>query len=277
MARPLAEAHEAVGDVFRPGLLAGRTAFVAGGTSGINLGIAERFSDLGARVVLISRSQERVDAAVAGLLSRGGEATGYAVDVRDYAALEAAFTGVAARFGSVDIVISGAAGNFLAAAAELSANAFKTVVDIDLLGTFNVFRASWSHLSKPGAVLIAITAGQAVTPLALQAHACAAKAGVNMLVKCLALEWGLAGVRVNAISPGPIEDTEGMRRLAPSQDEAAAYASRLALGTFGRKRDVADTAVFLASPAARYVTGSIYNCDGGVDVGDASAMRTYQK
>ena len=257
--------------MFRPGLLAGKTAFVAGGSSGLNLGIAERFSELGANLVLVSRRQEKVDAAATMLTGRGGQALAIAADVRDYGAIEGAFAAAVDRFGTLDIVVSGAAGNFLAPVVELSANAFKTVVDIDLLGTFNVFRASWTHLTKPGASLIAVTAGQAVTPQAFQAHACAAKAGVNMLTKCLALEWGPAGVRGNAISPGPIKDTEGMRRLAPSESAASAFADRLALRTFGAKRDVADTAVFLACSASRYVTGSIYNCDGGTDLGDASA------
>ena len=218
LARPLtAQAMELDEDAFRPGLLAGKTAFIAGGSSGLNLGIAERFSDLGAKLVVLSRKPQKVEDAAALLVERGGEAIGIAADVRDYGALEAAFAAASARFGALDIVISGAAGNFLAPAVGLSANAFKTVVDIDLLGTFNVFRASWPHLTKPGASLISITAGQAVTPLAFQAHACAAKAGVNMLTKCLALEWGPSGIRVNGISPGPIEDTEGMRRLAPSE------------------------------------------------------------
>src|SRR6185295_16943320 len=112
----------------------------------------------------------------------------------------------------------GAAGNFVAPALGMSANGFKTVVDIDLMGTFHVFRASFAFLRRPGASLIAITAPQAVRPSMFQAHVCSAKAGINMLTKCLAMEWGPAGVRVNAISPGPIADTEGMRRLAPSAE-----------------------------------------------------------
>ena len=123
---------------------------------------------------------------------------------------------------------------------------------------------------KPGAALIAITAGQAVHPMSFQIHACAAKAGVNMVVKCLALEWGPAGVRVNGISPGPIADTEGMRRLAdPAQEKA--LKARLALRDYGTKGDIAEAALYLASPAAKYVTGAILNVDGGTDLGDASA------
>lgn len=257
--------------IFVSDALAGQTAFIAGGSSGINLGIATRFAELGANVVLLARNQDKLDAAVAGLRAKGARALGVAADVRDYDAVEAAFAAAVQEFGEMDIVVSGAAGNFLAPAVGLSAKGFKTVIDIDLIGTFNVFRASWDHLAKPGASLIAITAGQAVNPLPFQAHACAAKAGINMLVKCLALEWGPAGVRVNAISPGPIGETEGMARLAPTPESEAALKGRLALRDYGTKRDVADMAVFLGTEAAKYVTGAIFNVDGGNDLGDASA------
>jgi NAD(P)-dependent dehydrogenase (short-subunit alcohol dehydrogenase family) len=142
------------------------------------------------------------------------------------------------------------------------------VVDIDLNGTFHVFHASYQHLRKPGASLISITAGQAVKPMMNQIHACAAKAGVNQVTKCLAIEWGPAGVRVNAISPGPIGDTEGMARLAPGPMEAALKA-RIALRDYGRKDDIADAALWLSSDAARYVTGAIINVDGASEY-DAS-------
>jgi NAD(P)-dependent dehydrogenase (short-subunit alcohol dehydrogenase family) len=257
-------------NVFKDKSLAGKVAFVAGGTSGINLGIAQQFGRAGAKVSVISRRAEKVAAAVDAIASDGATAMGTAADVRDYAAVEAALKATADAYGAIDIVISGAAGNFIAPALGLSANAFKTVVDIDLLGTFNVLRASFEHLRKPGASLIAITAPQGAAPALFQAHACAAKAGVNMLIRCLAMEWGPAGVRVNAISPGPIEGTEGMARLAPGADAEAAIKSRLALRTYGSARDIADAALFLASENARYITGTILDCDGGLLQGDAS-------
>ena len=243
--------------------LAGKIAFVAGGSSGINLGVALGFAEAGAKVALISRSPEKIEAAAQGLRDQGHDAIGMAADVRDYAAVDAALAATVERWGPIDIVLSGAAGNFVAPASQLSANGFKTVVDIDLLGTFNVFRASYPHIRKPGASLIAITAGQAVTPMMNQIHACAAKAGVNMVTRCLALEWGREGVRVNAISPGPIADTEGMRRLTPTPEIEAAYKATIPLGIYGEKRDIAELAVFLSSPAARYITGAIVECDGG--------------
>ena len=144
----------------------------------------------------------------------GHGAMGYSTDVRDYAATRAVMEQIHAAWGPMHIVVSGAAGNFLAPAAGLSANGFKTVVDIDLLGTFNVFRGCYDLIAKPGASLIAITAGQAVNPMMLQVHACAAKAGINQVIRVMAMEWGPEGVRVNGISPGPIAGTEGMARLA---------------------------------------------------------------
>lgn len=256
---------------FKDQMLAGKTAFVAGGSSGINLGIAQALARAGARVGLISRDAGRIEAAAGTIRAAGGSALGLAADVRDFDAVEAALARTRAELGAIDIVVSGAAGNFLAPALGMSANGFKTVVDIDLIGTFNVFRASFAHLNKPGASLIAITAPQAHNAMMFQVHACAAKAGINMMVKCLAMEWGPAGVRVNGISPGPIADTEGMARLAPTAEMEQRYKARLALRDYGDKSDIADTALFLCSDNSRYITGTIIDCDGGSKLGDASA------
>jgi NAD(P)-dependent dehydrogenase (short-subunit alcohol dehydrogenase family) len=245
---------------FAPDLLRGKTAFVAGGTSGVNLGVAHRFADLGARVAVLGRKPDKAQAAAAEI-GRGARA--YTADVRDYPAVEAALAQAAGELGPFDILLAGQAGNFVAPALGMSANAFKAVVDIDLLGTFNLFRAGWEHLVRPGASLIAITAGQAVNPTALQSHVCAAKAGINMLVKCLALEWGPMGVRVNAITPGPTENTEGMARLAPTEALRAAVRDDTPLRRYGRADEIGDAAVYLSSPAAAYVTGTVLDVDGG--------------
>jgi NAD(P)-dependent dehydrogenase (short-subunit alcohol dehydrogenase family) len=249
-------------------------AFVAGGSGGINLGVAVGFAEAGAKLALISRSAERIEAAAQGLRDAGHEAVGYAADVRDFAAVDQALAATRNRFGEIDIVLSGAAGNFVAPAVALSANAFKTVIDIDLLGTFNVLRASFQYLRRPGSSLISISAGQAVRPMKNQVHACAAKAGINMLTKCLAMEWGPEGVRVNAISPGPIADTEGMRRLTPTPESEAALRSTIPLGVYGDKRDIAELAIFLCSEGARYITGAILDCDGGSNLAGGSRSST---
>ena len=158
---------------FKDGLFEGKSIFVAGGTSGINLGIAKRFAELGAQVAVAGRNPEKA-AAAAGAI--GPDAIGLSADVRDYDVIRGAMEQAAARHGAFDVVVSGAAGNFLAPVNGMSSNAFRTVVDIDLNGTFNVFKGSFDLLRRPGASLIAITAGQAVNPIPLQAHACAAKA-----------------------------------------------------------------------------------------------------
>lgn len=253
-------------ETFRDGLFDAKSVFVAGGTSGINLGIAKRFAELGARVAVVGRDPEKAKAAAASI---GRDAIGLSADVRDYGAIRGAMEQCASSQGSFDIVVSGAAGNFLAPALGMSANAFRTVIDIDLNGTFNVFRGCHDLLNIPGASLIAITAGQAVNAMPLQAHACAAKAGINQLIRVLALEWG-PDVRVNGISPGPIANTEGMARLAPDEKGRQAHFDRIALRRWGEIEEVADAAIFLSSPAARYITGTILDCDGGSQLGDAS-------
>ncbi len=247
----------------------GKVVFIAGASSGINLSIGQAFARAGAKVALISRSLDKITAATKTITDEGYEAIGMAADVRDYQAVEDALKLTASQFGKIDVVVSGAAGNFPAAALDMSANGFKTIIDIDLIGTFNVFRASFEFLSRPGASLIAIS-GQAPRPTMHQSHVCSAKAGVNMLTQCLAMEWGQAGVRVNAIAPGMIGDTEGMRRLAPSVAEDQANAGSIPLRAYGAKDDIADAALFLSSDSARYITGAILFVDGGLILGDSS-------
>jgi NAD(P)-dependent dehydrogenase (short-subunit alcohol dehydrogenase family) len=242
----------------------GRHVFVAGGSSGINFGIAQAFARAGARLCVISRSQDKVDAAAAQLRELGAQALGLAADVREPEALQRAFAQAEEAFGPIDVLVSGAAGNFLASALDMSPNAFKTVVDIDLLGSFNVARLAHAHLRKPGACVIQISAGQAFTPTPFQAHVCAAKAGVDMLTQVLALEWGAQGVRINSIVPGPIADTEGLRRLAPTDATLDAMAGRVPLNRLGRIEDIARMAMLLASDWGSYITGAVIPVDGGL-------------
>ena len=196
----------------------------------------------------------------------GSNARGYASDVRHYESLAHALLTARDTFGEIDVLICGAAGNFPAPALGMSANAFKSVMDIDVLGTFNACRAAFEHLRKPGASIINISAGQAFRAMPLQSHVCAAKAGVDMLTRTLALEWGPAGVRVNSIVPGAVNDTEGMRRLAPNPAMREAVLSKIALGRMAAKDDIANLCLFLASDAASYITGSILVCDGGLSL-----------
>lgn len=256
--------------VIKSDALAGKVAFIAGASSGINLGIAQHFAAHGAKVALISRSHEKITAAAKEIADKGYDVLGMAADVRDFESVDGALARTEKEFGKLDIVVSGAAGNFVAPALGMSSNGFKTVVDIDLIGTFNVLRGSFQYLNRPGASLISITAPQGVQPSLMQAHVCAAKAGINMLTQCLAMEWGPAGVRVNAISPGPIADTEGMARLAPTPEMEALVKGSLALRSYGTKTNIADMALFLSTENSCYITGSILDVDGGTKLGNAS-------
>lgn len=241
----------------------GKTVFVAGGTSGINLGIAKGFASAGARVAVASRSPERVESATAELKALGGDALGHVVDVRQPDTVDAALKATHEAFGAIDVLISGAAGNFLAKAADMSPNAFRTVVDIDLIGTFNVMRLAWPYLTRPGASIVNISAPQSTNPTPGQAHACAAKAGVDMATRVLAMEWGPEGVRVNAIVPGPIAGTEGIKRLVASEEATQAMMAATPLRRYGALEDVANMAMFLSTPLCGYVTGAIVPVDGG--------------
>lgn len=250
-------------DIFKEKLLNGKVAFITGGGSGINFAIAERYAEHGAKLAILGRSQEKLDRATALLKERGGEVLNFSCDVRNAQGVEEAVKKCREALGPIDLLVLGAAGNFPAPATGMSANGFKAVVDIDLLGSFNACRAAYDSLRKPGAAVLAISATQAWIPTPWQSHVCAAKAGVNMLVQVLAAEWGEAGVRVNAIAPGPIEDTEGMRRLTPTEEMKEKVLKAIPLKRYGKKSEIADLALFLSSEAASYITGGIFVCDGG--------------
>ncbi len=259
-------------NIFRENLLKGRVAFITGGGSGIGQRMAERFAEHGATVVLAGRKQEKLDAAAAAIHGSGGRAETAAVDVRDYAAVANAMGTTRERLGEIDILVCGAAGNFPALVTGMSANGFKAVMDIDVLGTFNTCRAAFEHLRKPGASILSISANHASTPIAGQAHVCAAKAGVEMLTKTLAIEWGPLGIRANCITPGATDDTEGMRRLAPTEHARRRIEESIPLRRYGTKDELADLALFLCSEAAAYITGSIYSCDGGQSLTHPGSM-----
>ena len=250
----------------------GKAVVVIGGTSGINLGIADAFARHGAAVAVASRSEDKVARAVALLKAHGGVALGRAFDVRDVAAVHAGLADFHRELGPFDVLVSGAAGNFPAPALGMSANAFRSVVDIDLMGSFHVAREGFQFLRKPGAALINISAPQAFLPSELQAHVCAAKAGVDMLTRVLAMEWGVEGVRVNSIVPGPIADTEGMARLAPTPAIRARVRESVPLRREGRVEDVARAALFLGSPLADYISGVVLPVDGGWSLAGFGAL-----
>ncbi len=241
----------------------GRTVVVVGGTSGINRGIAELFARHGARVAVASRKEEKVADTVRALEGHGAESMGFVADVRDLSAVETGLKRVHDAWGDFDVLVSGAAGNFPASVNGMSANAFRSVVEIDLMGTLHVMKASFAFLRKPGASVVNISAPQAFLPMYGQAHVSAAKAGVDMITRSLAIEWGGQGVRVNSVVPGPIEGTEGMARLAPGAEAIAKVAASVPLGRLGSPDDIGNACMFLASDLGAYVSGAVLPVDGG--------------
>lgn len=253
--------------VFQPRALAGHVALITGGGTGICRGIAEAYLSHGAAVCITSRRAEVLEASARELAERtGGEVMAVAADVREPEAIAAAVARTLERFGRLDTLVNGAAGNFLAPAVGLSPKGFRTVVDIDLCGTFNACKAAFEALRDAGdALILNISATLHYHGTPLQIHASAAKAGVDAVTRNLAVEWGALGIRVNAIAPGPIGDTEGMRRLAPG-DAGERLARQIPLRRFGTVAEIADAAVFLRSRAASYITGTVLVVDGGQSV-----------
>lgn len=247
---------------FAENILQGKVAFVTGGGTGITGGIARSLAEAGARVAISSRKPENLEAMKQTIESAGGECFTVPADVRDYEAIEKAIAATVEKFGKIDIVVNGAAGNFLCAAEELSANGFGTVVDIDTKGTFNVCRAAFAELKKSQGQILNISATLHYLGTPYQIHVSAAKAGVDAITRNLAVDWGKYGIRVNGIAPGPIEDTEGMKRLVPEPIKEK-IKKRIPIGRFGRIKDIENAAVFLCSDAANYINGVTLVVDGG--------------
>jgi len=255
-------------NIFNDGILNGRVAFVTGGGTGITGGVARALAEAGANVALVSRSLEHLEPAAKVIndaranTSTTGEAIAIAGDVRNPEDIEKAIATTVERFGKVDIVVNGAAGNFLSPAEALSPNGFGTVVDIDLKGTFNVCRAAFAQLKEHQGQILNISATLHYVGTPMQLHVSAAKAGVDALTRNLAVEWGRYGIRVNGIAPGPIEDTEGMKRLVPEVIKEK-LRKKVPLGRFGRIKDIETAALFLCSDAASFINGAILVVDGG--------------
>ncbi|MDB4880998.1 MAG: putative oxidoreductase [Gemmatimonadetes bacterium] len=263
--------------VFRDDLFQGQVALVTGGGSGIGRGIADLLAGLGAHVVLASRKLERVEAAAAEIRAAGGQASALSVDVREPDRVQEAVAGILSARGRVDLLVNNAAGNFYAPSESLTPNAWKSVVEIDLNGTFFCSQAVLPAMKAQGSgsiVNISMTLHYRGWPL--MAHATAAKAGVDALTRTLALEWAPYGVRVNAVAPGPIP-TDGVRKAfarPPGADgvpdlfaveKAMEDHARAAipLQRWGAPADIGNMVAFLASPAGSWITGAIMVVDGG--------------
>ncbi|XP_007528037.1 peroxisomal 2,4-dienoyl-CoA reductase [(3E)-enoyl-CoA-producing] [Erinaceus europaeus] len=249
--------------LFSPDLLRDKVAFITGGGSGIGFRIAEIFMRHGCHTVIASRSLSRVTMAAQKLTAATSQrCLPLSLDVRDSPAVTAAVRQALQEFRKIDILINCAAGNFLCPASALSSNAFRTVMDIDTLGTFTVSRVVYEQFFRDhGGAIVNITAILGARGQALQVHAGSAKAAVDAMTRHLAVEWGPQNVRVNSLAPGPISGTEGIRRLGGSQVNTKALSCPLQ--RLGTKTEVAHGALFLVSPLASYVTGTVLLVDGG--------------
>ncbi|KAH7867902.1 hypothetical protein F5879DRAFT_222186 [Lentinula edodes] len=249
--------------VFKEDIFKGKVLFCTGGGSGICRGMTEAVMRHGADAVIVGRKLDRLTQAAKEL----SEATGRTcipaqADVRQPNMLKDAVKKTIEKFGKIDFVICGAAGNFLAPISGLSENAFKTVMEIDTLGTYNTIKATIAHIrqSKGSYIHVSATLHYKATPY--QVHVSSAKAAVDALSAVLAVEEGPHGVRSNVIAPGPIGNTEGMQRLSNLAD---GIGSLFPLGRVGEIKDVANATVFLFSEAASYITGQIVVVDGAME------------
>lgn len=251
---------------FSPDLLRGQVALVTGGATGIGFAICRVLGQHGARVALMSRKEENLRAAVQQLEAEGIEARYAVADVREAEAVNTAVQGIVGDWGRLDILVNNAAGNFPAPMSHISPNGFRSVVGIDLLGTYNVSRAVFDAWQRAhGGNIVNISAPFELKGIAMQAHVAAAKAGVDSLTRTSAVEWGPHGIRVNGVAPGPIEATEGMQRFADSVP-GASETPPTPLGFIGNGGDIAYAVLYFCSPVARYVTGQILVVDGGATV-----------
>jgi NAD(P)-dependent dehydrogenase (short-subunit alcohol dehydrogenase family) len=244
-------------------LMRGTSAFITGGGSGINLAIAHSFARMGADVAICGRTEEKLQAAASELEVHDVKVSYSVADVRDPELVAAALAKTQADLGPISTLICGAAGNYLAPAEKLSSKGFQAVLNIDLLGSFHAAHAAFDQLKQTRGSVLFVSAGQSEQPFLQQAHVGAAKAGIDSLMRHLALEWGPYGIRSNSIVPGPITGTEGMKRLADQIGEQA-WTDGIPLGRFGNADEVAAMAVVLASPLASFVTGTRLEVDGGL-------------
>lgn len=259
---------------FNPNILKGKIALVTGGGTGICKDIAESLllhgctgvAIVSRKLAILEQTAAQLTASVAAerkkLNETSGECVALAADVRVPEQIEKAVQDTVTRFGKLDILVNGAAGNFLALASKMSYKAFRTVVEIDLLGTFNASKAAYPYLCKTKGNVINISMTNHYTGTPLQSHAGAAKSGIDALTRHLAVEWGQDGIRVNCIAPGPIENTEGFNKLAPPDFNEKMLRS-IPLGRAGKVREVSNALLYLVSDAATYVSGHILIVDGG--------------
>ena len=251
-------------DPFRKDLLAGKTTIITGGGSGLGRAMALRMAGLGAKVAVLGRRPAPLQETAQAIRDAGGAAVGVPCDVRDPVAVAAAFDGVEKAHGPANQLINNAAGNFLAASEDLSPNAFNSVVQIVLYGTFHCTTELGRRLiaRKAKGEVLAITTTYAATGSAFVAPSAAAKAGVRALVKSLAVEWAAYGIRLNAIAPGPFPTEGAFSRLMPGSELEKEALSRIPSRRFGEHWELTNLVAYLMSDASPYQTGDEVTIDG---------------
>lgn len=252
---------------FRQDLFEGKTALVTGGGTGLGKEFTRGLAALGADVFICSRDEHHLRPTAQSIAKETGRRIEYATcDVRKPEEVEAAVGAALTTFGHLDVLVNNAAGNFFVPIESMSYNAWKAVVDIVLHGTFLMSKAAFPHLKKTKGNVVNIVATYADRAAPFVAHSGAAKAGVLNLTRSLALEWAAHGIRVNAVAPGFVP-TVGVKAnlLQDPAIEREALAS-IPLGRFGEPRDISNAVLFLASPAASYVTGALLEVDAGQEL-----------
>ncbi|KAK5726368.1 peroxisomal 2 4-dienoyl-CoA reductase sps19 [Elasticomyces elasticus] len=268
-------------NVWRDGIFDNKVLFCTGGAGTICSMQVRAFVALGGNACITGRNPEKTERGAADIASvrPGAKVIGIVADVRDIKAMDAAAERCAKELGSIDFAIAGAAGNFLAPMAQLSSNAFRTVLEIDTLGSFHTAKAVMPYLVESvkkhknsgkieragtGGRIIFISASFHFRGQPLQAHVMAAKAAVDQISSSVAMEYGPFGITSNVITPGPIAGTEGMERLS-KQDEQSTKASKaiIPVGRWGEVKEIADATVYLFSDAGSYVNGVVLVVDGG--------------
>jgi len=257
--------------MFTADLLAGQTAIITGGGTGLGLATAQRFASLGANVVLASRTESHlkdgaaaIDAAVP-----GARVLTVVMDVRKPDDVDRMVADAVTRFGRVDILINNAAGNFVCKAEDLSPNGWNSVINIVLNGSFYCSRAVGRHMiaNGHGGAIVSILANYVWTGSAGTIHSAAAKAGVMSMTQTLAVEWARHKIRVNAVAPGPIESPGAAKQLWASEADVARITEMIPLKRWGKPSEVADAVTFLVSPLSSYVTGDVLTIDGAAWLG----------
>ncbi|KAG9237093.1 putative peroxisomal 2,4-dienoyl-CoA reductase SPS19 [Amylocarpus encephaloides] len=266
--------------VWRDGIFENKVVFCTGGGGTICSAQVRALVHLGANACILGRNIEKTEKMARSIATarKGAKVIGIGgADVRKIESLEQAVERCVTELGGIDYVIAGAAGNFLSPIAGLSSNAFKTVMDIDTIGSFNTLKATLPHLlasvkkspntgtnTSTGGRIIFISASFHFTGMPLQTHASAAKAGVDAIMAGAALEYGPYGMTSNVITPGPIAGTEGMARLGDKEQESTGAAQRRnPLGRYGTVKEIADGTVYLFSDTGSYVNGEVLVIDGG--------------